>query len=209
MIDQQPAEIKGSAQTYQGANNKGKAASGEIRQETPENHTSSRDEIRPSRNDIPIHDRIVLRLEPDSEIAACLACRAVQLFEGDKISTLLSVGMSTRIKLTTYPSTKAYHLHLDKIRAKVFQVILTGGAFPAFTTRSIDSSHSSLLKNQARVVYGVSGRKRAVASPTGTVMHYTNRQSSITSKEKGAHLTPQTIYNHLHPANPPWPSKFS
>lgn len=80
---------------------------------------------------------------------------------------------------TTYPKTKAYHLHLDKIRVKVFRVIFTGGTFPALATRSTESSHSFWVKNHARVVYGVSGRKKNVAKPTGTVIHFQEKSDQL------------------------------
>ena len=63
-------------------------------------------------------------------------------------------------------------LHLANIRLNVASVILTGGAFPAFCTLSIASRHSSPERYQARVVYGVSGKKKKVTKPTGTVMHW-------------------------------------
>lgn len=94
-------------------------------------------------------------------------------------------------------------LHREKIRVKVARVILTGGALPARCTRSIARSHSSLLRNQARVVCGVSGKKKNVAKPTGTVMHCIFQQNPTDMDE--IH-TPQTMYSHRHPARPRCPS---
>lgn len=62
-------------------------------------------------------------------------------------------------------------LQLVKIRLKVDRVSGAGGALPAFLTRSIASSHSSFVKNQDLVVYGVSGNTKKVTKPIGTVMH--------------------------------------
>lgn len=95
-------------------------------------------------------------------------------------------------------------LHLVKIRLNVPKVIFTGGALPARCTRSIAMSHSSLLRNQARVVYGVSGRKKNVAKPTGTVIHFLDVSSKSDADVQA--LTPQTMYSHRHPESPACPS---
>jgi hypothetical protein len=73
--------------------------------------------------------------------------------------------------LTTYPKTNAYHFHDLKILLKVATVTFLGAALPASKTLAAAMSFSSCVRNHARVVYGVSGRKTYVASPTGTVMH--------------------------------------
>ena len=74
-------------------------------------------------------------------------------------------------RLTTYPTTKAYHFHDFRILLKVATVTFSGAALPAFKTLAAAMSFSSCVRNHARVVYGVSGRKTYVASPTGTVIH--------------------------------------
>ena len=79
-------------------------------------------------------------------------------------------------------------LHLENILLKVLNVIFTGGALPAFSTRSNARSTSDFERNQACVLWGVSGRKKKVPNPTGTVMQ------------------PQTMYSHLQPARPRCPS---
>jgi len=61
-------------------------------------------------------------------------------------------------------------LHLVNIRLKVASVILTGAAFPALSTRSKPNWRSSGVRYQARVWCGVSGKKKKVMNPTGTVI---------------------------------------
>lgn len=65
--------------TYQGANNKSKPASCEVRQKSPHDHARGADQFRARWDNVSINDGEVLRLEPDAEIAASLARFAVQL----------------------------------------------------------------------------------------------------------------------------------
>lgn len=82
-------------------------------------------------------------------------------------------------------------LHPRKILPTFFHVSLAGGALPAFSIRRTAMSLSSFVKNHARVLCGVSGRKKNVTSPTGTVMQ------------------PQMMYSQRHPARPWTPLRLS
>jgi hypothetical protein len=104
------------------------------------------------------------------------------------------LSISVRLKLTHW--TGADILHLANMRLNVARVIFTGGAFPAFFTLSIASRHSSLERYQGRVVYGVSGKKKRVTKPTGTVMHWRHR---LASHEWCSYIGPYST-NNIQPS---------